>query len=196
MRANLSVHEPKQPQDEESPLAYTMEGDNTGQSGALLPFVWSPGWNSNQSLHKFQSEVGGALAGGTAGARLIDKSQKQADKIAQPQFSSSNQEENKWQLVPLYRIYGSDELSAKSQPVTELVDVPFIQLSSTDANLLGTAAGQIIVVSLPDGDCSMTLQINDSIPAGCAGYSVGLPNAHWLPNDIVATLRLADSGGL
>ena len=63
MRADVSVHEPKQPVDEETPLAFTMEGLNRDQPGALLPYVWSPGWNSNQSLHKFQAEVGGALEG-------------------------------------------------------------------------------------------------------------------------------------
>ena len=71
MRANISVHEPKQREDEETPLAFTMEGLNRDQPGALLPWVWAPGWNSNQSVHKFQTETGGPLKGGTAGARLF-----------------------------------------------------------------------------------------------------------------------------
>ena len=72
MRADISVHEPQQPEDAESPLAYSMEGFNSGESSALLPFVWAPGWNSNQALHKFQAESGGPLRGGPAGVRLLD----------------------------------------------------------------------------------------------------------------------------
>ena len=71
MRADRSVHERMQPSDEESPLAFTMEGLNRSVPGALLPWVWAPGWNSNQSLHKFQTEPGGPLQGGTAGVRLL-----------------------------------------------------------------------------------------------------------------------------
>lgn len=197
MRANISVHEPKQPQDSDSPLAFTMEGDNNKQPGALLPFVWSPGWNSNQSLHKFQSEVGGGLAGGTAGARLIDTSNSDPQKLTDIRTSDSQHSSEHWQLVPQYRIFGSDELSAKSPAIGELVEPsPFIQLSSSDAARLGVSDGQFISVSLPDdGDCAMALQINDSLPAGCAGYSVGLPNAHWLASNAYVMLSKTNSEG-
>jgi len=195
MRSNISVHEPKQPVDENSPLAYTMEGDNTKQSGALLPFVWSPGWNSNQSLHKFQSEAGGALAGGTAGARLIDTASQNsytADTQIPDAFTARK---NEWLLVPIYRVFGSDELSAKSPAVDELVDQPFIELSTLDANTLNAKQGDSVNLTLPDGDCEMTLHINDSLPAGCAGYSVGLPGARWLAADTSVAIRRADTEG-
>jgi NADH-quinone oxidoreductase subunit G len=71
MLADVSVHEPKQPVDDETALAYSMEGLNRDEPGALMPYVWSPGWNSNQSLHKFQAEVGGPIRGGSAGVRLL-----------------------------------------------------------------------------------------------------------------------------
>jgi len=61
MLADVSVHEPKQPVDDDTPFSYSMEGVNGKQPGSLIPFVWAPGWNSTQSIHKFQSEAGGAL---------------------------------------------------------------------------------------------------------------------------------------
>src|SRR5690606_8325057 len=57
MHANVTVHEPKPPVDEESPLSFTMEGHPLQAPGALLTYSWSPGWNSNQSIFKFQDEV-------------------------------------------------------------------------------------------------------------------------------------------
>ena len=139
MRADISVHEPKQPVDEESPLAFTMEGLNRSQPGSLLPFVWAPGWNSNQSLHRFQSEVGGPLRGGTAGMRLLGPSQakKSGPRENPPAFSPT---QGQWQLVPRYRIFGSEELSALSLGVAELCEDGYIEIRADDA--LGLEVGE------------------------------------------------------
>lgn len=204
MRADISVHEPKQPQDTDSPLAYTMEGDNNKPSGALLPFVWSPGWNSNQSLHKFQSEIGGPLEGGTAGTRLIEPVD-QAANLTQPAMPDAYQSQNgSWLLVPLYRIFGSDELSVHATAIAELTSTPFIQLSPDDASQLNAQDGDMLGLGHSENSVELRLEINPRIPAGCAGYSVGLPNAPWLaPNStvslIIASKRTVDekvsSGG-
>ena len=76
MNSGVSVHEPQQPKDHESPLSYSMEGLNRDQPSSLMPFVWSPGWNSNQSLQKFQAEVDGPLKGGPSGVRLISSTSR------------------------------------------------------------------------------------------------------------------------
>ena len=62
--ANISVVEPKPPQDPDSALSYSMEGAPLQPPSALQPFFWSPGWNSIQAVNKFQSEIGGATARG------------------------------------------------------------------------------------------------------------------------------------
>ncbi|MEH6582699.1 MAG: NADH-quinone oxidoreductase subunit NuoG [Halioglobus sp.] len=173
MRADISVHEPKQPVDEESPLAFTMEGLNQSQPGSLLPYVWSPGWNSNQSLHKFQSEVGGPLKGGTAGARLLLPStgSGHSPNIEIPAASQPIQGE--WLLVARQRIYGSDELSALSPAIAELVEPAAIEISSADADALGVIDGDGLAV---DTDlATLEVRINDSLAPGCASFSAGLP---------------------
>ena len=78
MNAGVNIHEPKSSVDEETPLGFTMEGQLPGADSAHLPYVWSPGWNSNQSVFKFQQEVGGAMLGGDAGVRLLDASHRGA----------------------------------------------------------------------------------------------------------------------
>ena len=72
MYANQNVSEAKPPQDPESPLSFTMEGSPLQPPPALIPRFWAPGWNSIQSLNKFQAEVGGPLRGGDPGKRLIE----------------------------------------------------------------------------------------------------------------------------
>ena len=191
MRADISVHEPKQPQDDETPLSYSMEGANGSQPGALLPFVWSPGWNSNQSLHKFQSEVGGELAGGTAGVRLIEPASKTNKSAVSDAPKAFKAKAKHWQLVPLYRIFGSEELSAHSPAISELISAPFIRLTPDDAAQLGVTAGDGVAFTLGKEKVSLEVQISSAIPAGCAGYAVGLPGAPWLPPETVVSLSKA-----
>jgi NADH-quinone oxidoreductase subunit G len=187
MLADISVHEPKQAVDEDSPFTYSMEGVNGKQPGALIPFVWAPGWNSNQSVHKFQSEAGGALAGGTPGKRLFDKSLNNV-KINE-YFESDNNyiapfnfepKAGLWQLFPLYRIFGSDELSAYSAAIKELTPSRFVELSENDSISLGVVDGDAVLLSLAGTSQSFEVKVNNSIPTGCAGYTAGLPDSVWI----------------
>ncbi len=73
MRANISVHEPRQPQDQDSAFAFSMEGyAGSTEARQQIPFAWSPGWNSPQAWNKFQDEVGGHLRAGDPGVRLLE----------------------------------------------------------------------------------------------------------------------------
>ncbi len=69
---NIDVSEPKPPDDSDSPLSYSMEGTPDKPPGALVPFFWSPGWNSIQAINTYQKEIGGPLRGGDAGVRMIE----------------------------------------------------------------------------------------------------------------------------
>ena len=169
MRANVSVHEPRQPQDEESALAFSMEGQNRDEPGSLLPYVWSPGWNSNQSLHKFQAEVGGALRGGTAGTRLLDD--LSAPAIPMGKASSSSPGE-KLELIPRPTIFGSDELSARSAGVRELVPSPYLEFSASDAASLGLRGGDGVLVEGVSG--AFEVRVDHALREGCVAFAPGL----------------------
>ena len=192
MIADVSLHEPKQPVDQDTPLSFSMEGVNGSQPGALLPFVWSPGWNSNQSLHKFQSEVGGRLIGGTAGIRLIEPASKRHAATPSVVPGAFKPESGRWQLLPLYRIFGSEETSAQSPAIKELISKPFLQLAPGDADGLDVKHTDTLVMIFNDIELALEAQINPAIPAGCAGYTAGLPGAAWLPANALVTLRKAE----
>ncbi len=57
--ANFSVHEPKATESKDN-YCFSMEGSKPDQS-ADMPFTWAPGWNSNQSISHYQTEVAGQL---------------------------------------------------------------------------------------------------------------------------------------
>lgn len=49
MRANISVHEPRQPQDIDTMFTFSMEGNNQPTAHrSQVPFAWAPGWNSRR----------------------------------------------------------------------------------------------------------------------------------------------------
>jgi NADH-quinone oxidoreductase subunit G len=186
MHANVSVHEPKQTVDDESPLAFTMEGAKGPQPGSLLPFVWSPGWNSNQSVHKFQSEVGGPLRGGSAGIRLLDRAH--LDKpLAAPAPEPYCRRPGEWLLISRPCIFGTDELSVHSAGIGELAGEATVALCTDDATGLGLRAGDGVLI---DG-IPLELVIDDSLPAGCASFSAGYVDSEHLVAGEYATLQKA-----
>ena len=192
--ANVSVHEPKQAVDEESPLAYSMEGLNRAPPGALLPFVWAPGWNSNQSLHRFQGEVGGPLKGGTAGVRMLlsgnpSPGVSNYPEKGEPPFLDMPQ--GLWLLVPRQQIFGSEELSALSPGLCELVEDAYIEICPADAKSLGVSSGDGIVVG--DSLTTLEVRINDAVAQSCAGFSVGLKGAENLEALHSVSLQRADN---
>ena len=183
MRAQVSVHEPKTTVDDETPFNYSMEGQNLGrQDGAAVPFVWSPGWNSNQSVFKFQQEVGGALLGGDPGALLVVSKNDSDDKSRATKFREvpgAFVATSAFLVVPAYAIFGSDELSNASWPIAQRMPAPFALLNVADADKLGVQAGQGI--SGTGLTTSLEVRIDDRIPAGLVGVVQGLPGTHVTP---------------
>ena len=57
--ANISIHEAKTSQSSDG-FRFSMEGKDIHNT-ENMPFTWSPGWNSNQSIHQYQQKVAGNL---------------------------------------------------------------------------------------------------------------------------------------
>lgn len=72
VNAHLDVREPMPPQHTDSALGTTMEGQAASD---LVPFFWSPGWNSAQAVNKYQTEIGGALENANAEIFLLKNRQ-------------------------------------------------------------------------------------------------------------------------
>ena len=195
MRAQLSVHEPKATVDDETPFSYSMEGQNNGsQPGALVPYVWTPGWNSNQSVFKFQQEVGGALNGGDPGVRLIADAPPSEDpapfEIRSREPTTADAEGSTFQVARLSSVFGGDELSAASAPVLERTPAPFAVLNPVDAKRLGVEAGG--GVRIEELDTSVEVRLDEAVQPGVAGILQGVPGAGLLTTAQVELAADAD----
>jgi NADH-quinone oxidoreductase subunit G len=170
-----NVSEPKPPDDEDTPLAFSMEGDERIPDPALITRVWEPGWNSPQAVNKFQQEIGGALIGGDPGRRLVEPP---AD--ARPDFFGEVPpppaiERGQFLLVPLYHIFGSEPLSMLSPAIAKLAPHPYVALHPDDAAGQHVAAGDLARVKFNGTTLDLPVKMMDSMPHGLAGLPAGLP---------------------
>ena len=174
MLANIDVSEPKPPEDVDAPLSFTMEGTTRQPPSALIPFFWSPGWNSIQAVNQYQTEIAAALEGGDPGVRLIHADGSTGGP-ARPEIPAAFAARNgEWLVVPLHHVFGSDELSHEAPAVAQLAPAPYVALNAADANALGAHEGDVIDITLDGVTQRLPLKIAPALPAGVAGVPVGL----------------------
>nr|WP_024308129.1 NADH-quinone oxidoreductase subunit NuoG [Pseudomonas sp. P818] len=174
MRANISVHEPRQPQDQDTAFAFSMEGyAGSKEARQQIPFAWSPGWNSPQAWNKFQDEVGGHLRAGDPGVRLLE-----AAGNALPWFAVNaafNPAAGTWQVAPLHHLFGSEENSARAKPIQERMPEPYVALARDEAARLGVNDGALLALRVNGQALRLPLKVRDDLAIGLVGLPVGLP---------------------
>ncbi len=186
MDADVSVHEPKAPFDNETPYSYSMEGQNPGdQNGSVIPYSWSPGWNSNQSIFKFQAEVNGDLLGQSGGKRLFNVPlEPDAEIDKEFDFSITEVTRNATDgLVPfpVHDVFGSDELSAQSWPVAKRSKGPYVVIHPSDASALNATSGSGVRSDALVGTFEVVL--DERVQAGSVGVAVGLNGRTEIPDE-------------
>lgn len=174
MRANISVHEPRTPQDKDTAFAFSMEGySGSAEPRSQVPFAWSPGWNSPQAWNKFQDEVGGHLRAGDPGVRLIESSGDKLGWFANvPRAFSPAQ--GTWQVVPFYHLFGSEETSSKAAPVQERIPQAYVALAKCEADRLGVNDGALLSLSVAGQTLRLPLRISEELGAGLVALPSGL----------------------
>ncbi|CAD5378869.1 NADH:ubiquinone oxidoreductase, chain G [Pseudomonas sp. OF001] len=172
MRANISVHEPRQPQDADSPFAFSMEGyAGSAEARQQIPFAWSPGWNSPQAWNKFQDEVGGHLRAGDPGVRLFDAPANRTEWFSAPAAPLSAV--GRWQVVALHHLFGSDETSSRAAPVQERIPAAYAALGSDAAARLGLADGALLSLKVGGRELRLPLRVIDELADGLLGLPAG-----------------------
>lgn len=192
MVADVSVHEPRASQDSDSALAFSMEGyGGPLDPGPLIPFAWAPGWNSPQAWNKFQDEVGGHLRAGDPGKRLIEP------KATLPYAAASVDVANVdvasgLTVAPLYHMFGSDEMSARSEVCESRIEAAYIALNPQDAVLAGVNDGDSVRITIGSVSFIAPLKTSAGFAAGAVGIPSGLPG---LPFAFVASTATVTKGG-
>ncbi|MBK3507019.1 NADH-quinone oxidoreductase subunit NuoG [Pseudomonas sp. MF6747] len=174
MRADISVHEPRTPQDPDTAFAFSMEGySGSVEPRQQVPFAWSPGWNSPQAWNKFQDEVGGHIRAGDPGTRLIESTGDSLNWFAAVP-RPFNPAQGTWQVVPFFHLFGSEETSSKAAPVQERIPAAYVSVAKSEADRLGVNDGALLSLNVDGKTLRLPLRINDELGAGLVALPKGL----------------------
>lgn len=174
MRADISVHEPRTPQDNDTAFAFSMEGySGSVEPRQQVPFAWSPGWNSPQAWNKFQDEVGGHIRAGDPGTRLIESTGDSLNWFASVP-RAFNPAPGTWQVVPFFHLLGSEENSSKAAPVQERIPAAYVALAKSEADRLGVNEGALLNVNVDGQTLRLPLRINEELGAGLVALPAGI----------------------
>ncbi|MDG2091063.1 MAG: NADH-quinone oxidoreductase subunit NuoG [Gammaproteobacteria bacterium] len=187
MRANINVHEPKQEQDEDGVMVYSMEGVPAIKDASVLNSPWAPGWNSNQSIFKFQENAGGALKQGSNGQRLLLNT---CTKKTWYEAAGSNDAKEGFEVFPLYHLFGSEELSAYTPAIQEKATSAYISLNPEDAEKLGLQASDGVQV---EHNGAVPFIVREATQVGTVGISVGLKGLNFQDISSAVALDKADN---
>ncbi|KAB8312223.1 NADH-quinone oxidoreductase subunit NuoG [Erwinia endophytica] len=175
MRANISVHEPRQPQDKDTMFAFSMEGNNQpGAPRSQIPFAWAPGWNSPQAWNKFQDEVGGKLRNGDPGVRLFEAGDSQLDWFEGVPAAFVRQEHH-WRVAPYFHLFGSEEMTQRSAVIQQRMPEPYVMVNPEDAAKLGVNVGTLVEFICEGEILRLPVRFSDSLQAGQVGLPLGMP---------------------
>ncbi len=167
--ANIDVSEPKPPGDPDSPLSFSMEGNEQKPPGALIPFFWSPGWNSIQATNTYQKEIGGPLRGGDPGVRLIEPAQADNAPYFDARVEPRQLATGEWLIIPIHHIFGSDELSRDAPAIAELAPAPYVAVGNTFAE------NTEVDVTIAGQHFRLPVRIRSELPPHVAALPVGIP---------------------
>ncbi|MDR0805134.1 MAG: NADH-quinone oxidoreductase subunit NuoG [Enterobacteriaceae bacterium] len=181
MMADVSVHEKRQPQDNDTAFAYSMEGYSAPEADRQqIPFAWTPGWNSPQAWNKFQSEVGGHLRFGDPGVRLIDPLENASfayfDANTIFAENSTSNDENGWYVAPYYHLFGSDELSQRSAVIQQRMPQAYVMLNPQDAAKLSVSVGSLLSFICAGSELTLPVAISETLGQGQIGLPLGFPH--------------------
>jgi NADH-quinone oxidoreductase subunit G len=173
MRAHTSVHEPKPPSDPDSSFSFSMEGYEGPLPAAVAARFWAPGWNSIQSLNRFQEEIGGPLREGDSGVRLLEPNATARPEYFRP-VDAFRARSGELLVVAMHHVFGSEELSAAAPGVAELAPSAYVAVSPADADALGLRPGGAAGLALGGLLLTLPVRITPGLARGIAGLPRGI----------------------
>jgi NADH-quinone oxidoreductase subunit G len=191
INANLSVSEPKPPDDFDSPMNFSMEGYKGIPPANLIPDYWSPGFNSVQAVNKYLDEPNGSLIDGNPGIRLFEPINNTVAEYAKSIPDPFRPGTNELLFIPVYRIFGSEELSSNGKAIAELIPKPFVLMNAREADKLKVNDNELYNVIIKQKIVNVQVKTDNSVPDGVACLSCLLPGMPYVELPGLGTIQPA-----
>jgi NADH-quinone oxidoreductase subunit G len=180
MNAQLAVSEQGVSQDHDSPLAFSMEGRQELPPSSLVPFYWTPGWNSVQAMYNYLDEPNGSMKGGDPGVRLIEPGEGHNNTYFKTDTQNYENKKDELLIVPVYKIFGSEELSSASYAISQRIPEPCLFLNQKDSEISGVKDGDMINLEIAKREFKIKVKTENSLRNGLAGLIVNLPGMQFI----------------
>ena len=181
MDADKSVSEPGPPVDNCSPLAYSMEAYKGIPPSDLLPYYWSPGWNSVQAVNKYVEEPNGPLKnGGDPGVLLFGSGLAGSGDYYQKINHQIRLKPDELLVVPVWQIFGSEELSSRGEAILKRTSKPFIIINENEIIRMALEKNEMNQLVVNKVNIDVVIKTDNSVPDGVAGLSSGIPGVAYL----------------
>ncbi|MGC9269568.1 NADH-quinone oxidoreductase subunit NuoG [Acidiphilium sp.] len=172
VNAGVNVREPKPFAHPDSPLGTTMEGPILRPDSALVPYFWSPGWNSAQAINKFQTTIGGGLMSDSGGIILFTGSASRTSYFVVP---PAQPQRDGLMFLPVTEAFGSEELSALAPAIAARMTSPMVRINPSDAALFNLTAGCHADCTIGTTTVDRVVVIDPTLPCGILGVATGFP---------------------
>ena len=118
------------------------------------------------------------VANGDPGVRLIEPQPESNLPYFDAIVSSSS--ETALTALPLFHIYGSEELSVLAPSVVELAPKLYVMLHAEEARERALADGDTVAVKIDGTSIIAPLRTSESMACGVLGLPAGIPGAPYL----------------
>lgn len=193
MFANISIHEMPPLKNKDSIFTYSMEGNNKLKN-QYIPFVWSPGWNSIQSLNKYQKKIGEDLLYKETGINILkNKTIKYQKSISWfKNIPSKFNKKKGWHVAPYYHLFGSEEITHFSPTINNMIPKSYIVINNIDAKKLNiNKYYNFIELNYLGEIFNLPIRISKKLKNNHIGLPIGLPDIPiYFVNAIVDSFKI------
>jgi len=157
-----------------------MEGIQEMPRPSLVPFYWSPGWNSVQAVNKYLDEPNGKMKGGDSGIKLIEPVTNTQAIYFKPENHAIVLQKGEWLIIPVFQIFGSDELSSSAATLAKRIPEPFVYMNPDDSIAFDVKTGDFIQLEIASNHFKIKVKVEESIGKNIAGLSFQLPGMPFI----------------
>lgn len=158
-----------------------MEGYKGLPPSDLIPYYWSPGWNSVQAVNKYVEEPNGPLKnGGDPGVLLFGSVKTGSGGYFKKTGQHIRLKPDELLVIPVWQIFGSEELSSRGEAILKRTSKPFIIINENEIRRMALSENVMHQLKVNKININVIIKTDNSVPDGVAGLSSGIPGVVYL----------------
>ena len=141
-------------------------------------------------MNKYMEEPNGHLInGGDPGVFILKNSSSEFPVPYRPTGIQTIPADDEMLIIPVWQIFGSEELSSVGKAISERTSTPFVMVNDDEIKRIGLSVGESCRISVKNTLINLMVISNNSIPDGIAGLSYNMRNIPYLALPLPGKLK-------